>query len=491
MKTSANKILKYLFNFQVVDNLKKKLNKQTILAGILVLSFLTTTFYFVRPNNFDFILNKQFIEKKIQKVFNLESKINGNISYNLLPSPRLVITKINLNLDKRNKKAIFVDEINILLSPFKLRNLKSLNYEKFLILNQKVKVQPEQFINYINYLSLDLDKSLAFKNSEIFFKNTQGESVSFENFNLKKIFKNGVNKINSDGIFSKNKIKIKFTNEPNKKKFFKASIPNLNMNLDIIFDQQSSLENLSGQMRVDLLETILMLNFSGKKNFILTESFFRNKFLNSQLKGNISFEDNFFFDLNFMVNKIDLRKLLFYYFSSDNNRNPLISGISKKINGKIKIQNKSSNSFIGKINNTEATLVFENGNVKIENISSDFSRGAKLDMTALFRDVEVDPLVDFSLNFSTVNAKKFFRRFDLYDVDEKALSFFVKGSVNLEERKIKFKEIIKNNNERMGKKNILFIEKEFNENVIDTSILDLFDFFKLKKFAKQTVYIED
>ena len=112
-------------------------------------------------------------------------------------------------------------------------------------------------------------------------------------------------------------------------------------------------------------------------------------------------------------------------------------------------------------------------------------------MTALFRDVEVDPLVDFSLNFSTVNAKKFFRRFDLYDVDEKALSFFVKGSVNLEERKIKFKEIIKNNNERMGKKNILFIEKEFNENVIDTSILDLFDFFKLKKFAKQTVYIED
>ena len=124
-----------------------------------------------------------------------------------------------------------------------------------------------------------------------------------------------------------------------------------------------------------------------------------------------------------MVNKIDLRKLLFLLFFIRQNRNPLISGINKKINGKIKIQNKSSNSFIGKINNTEATLVFENGNVKIENISSDFSRGAKLDMTALFRDVEVDPLVDFSLNFSAVNAKKFFRRFDLYDVDEKALSF--------------------------------------------------------------------
>ena len=53
------------------------------------------------------------------------------------------------------------------------------------------------------------------------------------------------------------KIKSRLSSQMNRiKKFFKASIPNLNMNLDIIFDQQSSLENLSGQMRVDLLETI-------------------------------------------------------------------------------------------------------------------------------------------------------------------------------------------------------------------------------------------
>ena len=68
------------------------------------------------------------------------------------------------------------------------------------------------------------------------------------------------------------------------------------------------------------------------------------------------------------------------------------------------------------------------------------------------------------------------------------MSIFANGVINLNERKIKFKNIIKNNNEKINKSDLITIEKKFNENVIDKNILDVMDFFKLKKFAKEISY---
>ena len=85
-------------------------------------------------------------------------------------------------------------------------------------------------------------------------------------------------------------------------------------------------------MNHKFLETFLLINFKGKKDFKISNSFLRNKFLNSKINGMISFKDNFYFDFNLGVNQIDLRKLLLYY--------PIFQtgGVSKKINGKIAIK---------------------------------------------------------------------------------------------------------------------------------------------------------
>ena len=73
---------------------------------------------------------------------------------------------------------------------------------------------------------------------------------------------------------------------------------------------------------------------------------------------------------------------------------------------------------------------------------------------------------------------------------KKKISIFSKGSLNLQRREIKFKDIVINGNERLGKGDILVVEKKFNKNVIGSSVLDIFDFFKLKKFAKEVFYSE-
>ena len=490
MKTSAIKIFKSWFNSLTVNNFKKQLNQKTIVLGTIVLFTLIIIIYFTRPFIFNYDLEREFIEKEINRVFKLQAKIKGNISYNFLPSPRLVVEKIDLGFNNSDKNKINVVKSKILLSPLKLMNIKNLRLEKFLISDEKIQVYPDEFKNYLKYFSLQKDNNLFLKNSELFFINRQKDEVLFNNFYFKQKTKNKTNKITLNTFFSNNKVKIKFLDELDKKKYFKASIPTLDVFLDIVFDSGSDLENFSGQLKLDLLQSILLINFKAKEYFVISESFFRNKFINSKLEGKILLKDNFVFDLNLSVNKINLRKLLFYYFSPRGNSSASISGISKKINGEISIKNKSANSFLGKINNTQATLIFENGDVKIKNGFANFLHDTKVNFDALYTLDRGIPKIDFSINLHSDTPKGFFRKFDLYGFQEKKISIFSKGSLNLQRREIKFKDIVINGNERLGKGDILVVEKKFNKNVIGSSVLDIFDFFKLKKFAKEVFYSE-
>ena len=59
--------------------------------------------------------------------------------------------------------------------------------------------------------------------------------------------------------------------------------------------------------------------------------------------------------------------------------------------------NKSSNSFLGKINDFKATLIFENGDVRIQNASAKFPNGTEIDLKYLVNDA-VSIAVGFSEN---------------------------------------------------------------------------------------------
>ena len=66
---------------------------------------------------------------------------------------------------------------------------------------------------------------------------------------------------------------------------------------------------------------------------------------------------------------------------------------------------------------------------------------------------------------------------DLSDFDEKETSLFLEGRIDLLKNKVKFKNIVKNKNQKFDRKDILSIEKNFNEFVIDRSLLGITDFF--------------
>ena len=140
---------------------------------------------------------------------------------------------------------------------------------------------------------------------------------------------------------------MNFSGDKNKEKYLDFIFPNLNTYLKIIFDKDSNLDKTSGKLKLKVLDNIFIINFDRDEIYKITDSFFRNKFLNSKLEGSVNFKENFFFDLNLTINQINLRKLFLYYDAAKNVKNTSHINISKKINGKVNITSKRTDSFLG------------------------------------------------------------------------------------------------------------------------------------------------
>ncbi len=481
MKTSAFKFTKLWINKIDFYSSKKYLSKKTILIGVGAFFLLAVFVYLFRPVYFDYNAKREIIQNKINNVFKLNTKIKGKISYRILPSPKIIIKNARLDFGKNKKDQLNIKEIHILISPFKINNIESLEFKKILILNQKIKVFSNNLNNIFKRFQSEKKEILVIKKSTIIFVDDQKSEVIFNNFNLTEKFINNKHQINGSVNFSDNKINIKFLNKVGEEKYLKINIPKLKQSLDINFNPESTLNNLSGKLKLKLFESILLLNFKGKDNFEISKSYLRNKFINSKIDGKINLKDQFAFDLNLDINQINLKKLLIYY--------PFFNkgGISKKINGKLDILIKNSDSFFGRIRNIKMKLEFENGDIRISNAQGILPEKSKFKSNLLILMSGNRPKIEFNTNFNSDNAPKFLRKFGINDFSAKNTSLYVDGAIDLEKNKIKFNKIIKNNNERINKGEVLSLESSFNENILKDGVLGLLDYFKFKKFLKENL----
>ena len=484
MKNSAIKIVSSILSSKNFKNLEKYINKKTILFGIFIFFFFILGFFLIKPYFYDYNSNIKLIENKIFKQFRVNTKISGDINYKIFPSPRITIKKANLKLEKKSE-AISLEEINVLLPTFHNKKFKNLELKEFLISNMSIQVHPKDFRDYFKFFTKIDKNKITFKNCKLFFLDEQRNKVLFENLNLKEKFANKVHSISVDSIFSKNKIKIKFKNLIDGEKKLDLELPQINTTVNILFDSSSTLKDIKGKSKIKLFDSILVLNFTGAKEFKIFDSFLRNKYFNSKIEGDISFIKNFFFNLNFDVNQISLRKLLFRLIPESESSSVLNSGLSKKINGAINVSMKHSQSFIGRINDLNMILVFENGDLRIKNGSAKLPHDSAIKFDLLFADNSNSPFLDFSLNFYSQNTKKFLRKFNIYRSVDKETSLSTKGKINLTNNKIKFFSIVSDKSEKFDRQDVLSIEKNFNQNVLNTGILGVTDFFKLKKFANE------
>ena len=478
MKTSAIKIIQLILDKKNLNRLKKFTNKRNIIIICAVFTLAILSIYILRPIFYSFDTKKGIVENKVNNHLNIRTKINGKVTYKFLPMPKLIIKKHELNLDL--SKPILIEESEVYISFFKLGSLEKFKIKKIRATEQKIKIYPKDLKNYLKFFGEEKTNKILFENCQIFFHDNQNTKIPIKNFYLKNNKNNKGEKISVKGFFSGNKFKIKFINNKIEEKYFNLELSDLSTSLKIKFDEGSNLDSSKGNLKLKVLNNILMLNFNGDEIYTFNNSYFRNKFLNSKLNGNINFKDNFFFDLNFLVNQINFRKLFLYFNSFPSQNISKNINLSKKINGKININTKKTDSFLGRIENINLKIIFENGNIKIQNASAILPASSLVKFNLSLIDQGRDQNIKFFINFASENQKKFFRKFNL-SLPEGDFSLISTGRVNVLKKEIQFKNITLNN-ANLNRNKISIVEKSFNENILKDNLWDILDYFKIKKF---------
>ena len=479
MKVSPLKLINQLLKKKVSFNPQKYISKKNFYFLGIIIILLAFFSYFLRPSYFDYNENKDIIQNKINQKFKLPTIIDGNISYSAFPYPTIKIENVRINFVKNKSNQIKVKEILVKIAPNKIGSINKLDFNKILIIKQSIKVNPSNLKQIFNFISSHKKGQIVLKNSKIIFEDDQKNVVNFENVNLQDKFTNNKHKIDTNLNFSNNKIKIKFQNPLDSEKKLKINIPNLKQNLEIKFSKDSTLNNLKGELKLNVFDSILLVNFKGKDNFKISKSYLRKKFLNSKIDGQVSFRDPFNFNINLAINHINIRKLFMSF--------PLLQTgkISKKINGAFNIDIKSAETSFGKIRNTKMNLNFENGDLRINNIKANLPFNSSINSNINLLLDSNKPKIDYQIKFFSQDPNKFLRRFGIYDFKQKNVTWFSEGMIDVKNKKIKIVKLLKDKVQMKNKNQIKLIEDSFNKNVINDSIIGIFDLFKFKKFLKE------
>ena len=478
MKVTPTKIIKQLLKKKIF-NPQQFLSKKFFFISIALIFLTLFLVYFLKPLYFDYNTKKNIIQEKISDKFKLNTQINGNISYSAIPSPTVIIENVKLNLAKDNSNTVEIKKILIRASMNKISSINQLEFKKIIFENQNIKISPSHLRQAFALFTYQKKGQVIFKNSKVIFQDNQKNIINFENINLNDKFKKNKHEINVKLNFSNNDIKISFLNLIDSEKKLKIKIPNLKQNLEINFDKQSTLKKLSGDLKLNIFNSILLLNFKGKDNFEISRSYIRNKYLNSKIYGKISFKNPFNFNFNLDINQINFRKLLKNY---ENIKNPKIS---KKINGTMNVKIKSLETFFGKLKDTQMKLNFQNGDLKISDINANLPFESTLNSNLNILLNNKKPIIEYQINFSSTNAKKFLRKLSIYDFRQKKANWYSEGVIDIQNRKIKIKKLLKDQVRITNKNQIKLYEESFNKNVINDDIIDVFDTFKIKKFLKE------
>ena len=114
----------------------KKTNKISIFVkGIFIFVglFFSFVIYLSIPVIFNYKSIESLIEKKFYSNFNINLHINGDIKYQLLPKPHLLISDSSLSIDKNTEETMSIDikKLRIFLEANNLYPKSNLNFEKF------------------------------------------------------------------------------------------------------------------------------------------------------------------------------------------------------------------------------------------------------------------------------------------------------------------------------------------------------------------------
>ena len=161
-------------------------NKYLITLIALLFIYL---FYLSIPTLYDKTWVQNTIEAKLLNEFNINFSISSQISYEILPSPHFIIknAKILDDNDNNPKELSEIKKLSVFISQKNFFNKDSLKIKKVLINDANFTIQKKDFKFFKKIFNKKFShKKIIIKNSSIFFKDFEKETVTITK--IKKLF---------------------------------------------------------------------------------------------------------------------------------------------------------------------------------------------------------------------------------------------------------------------------------------------------------------
>ena len=440
-----NKILNFIFK------IKKSYKYFLYLLTFIVIII---SIYFVIPKFFNY--TPKLIQENLKKNSNINIKNISNVNYKFLPSPRLRLFVDNLEFQESFLEVESV-EVDIVLNPLSIINHKILDYNKLLIKGGSSNIEINKANQLFNYVKKNRRKIQFIKNNIILF-NENKKLFEINKSSTKFNTKNNIQKLSANGLFLDHKISFILENKTDGKIRIKLKVPQLDLSTNILLENIDDFKNFRGLVKFEVLNNFLQFNLIKNKGIVINKGFIRSTLLNSSFEGSLFIKPFFSFNLNIKPNTLDIKNLIQIFqqnFFEDNFR---AIELIKKIDGSLTL---------GKI--LEGRVLFKNREILFQ----DFKVGKENDI--LF-DAKVSKFgkkgkIQFSISKNTQDKKNVVKRIKL-------LGFLTPSSSKVTFEKITFGEEI------FTKKKIKNYEKKFKSEVINNSIINMFNETKINNFFK-------
>jgi hypothetical protein len=433
-----NKKLKFI--------LLDKKNYKAILHSFLFIVFISSVIFFI-PKFFNY--EPKLIQESFKKNSDINIKHISNIDYKFFPSPRLRLSGIDLDFGE-NILEVKNTEVDIILNPLRIFNYKIFDYNKFIIKGGSTNIKTNKVDQLFDYIKKNKIKINFIKNN-IVLERENKKLFEIKNSVVKFNTKDNIQQLSVTGLFLNHKVFFILKDKNDSKINIELKVPDLDILANILLENIDNSKTFSGLINFEVLNNFFQFNLIKEKNISITQGFIRSSLVNSSFEGDVSFKPFFSFNLNVQPSSLDIKKLIFIiqqnYFLENFDTIEMV----KKIDGSLNFQNASNSA-----------VVIRNREILLQNFEIDKEK--KILFNAQISKFEKKGKIQFNL----INTSK----------DIKISGFIIPSS-----SKVIFKKIIfakKNFTDEKIKK----YEKKFDNEVVRSSLVNIFDKIELNSFFK-------
>ena len=392
----------------------KKTKKLSILVKgifLLVALFFSSGIYLSIPVLFNYKSVESLIEKKFYSDFNINLNISGDIKYQLLPKPHLLISDSNLSINEPDKgdMSTEIKNLKVFLSVKSLYPKSNVNFEKFEIKNKNFLLKKTDYDALRNYLHNNESKPFQIKKSKIFVLDDQDQTLiisPIEKINYFSSVKDNFKKLNIKGnIFDLNfKSQWKKLYDTKKESEIEVDFrnPNIFIKNKINYDDIS---NLNGSVFFDFLNQNIEIDYQLKNNSLFLKS--PDNINDIKIDALIELKP-FNLNSNIYLNRLKLNFLIDEFLFSIINLEPNLIG---NLNGDINFQFTNLDHEL--ISDGKIKFLVGQNTVNIINSIFNFSGIGKIISKLEYKEINGDIIFSSLNSLEIENKKGFAKKFQL------------------------------------------------------------------------------